>query len=70
MVKIGDKVVVAHLKDDKGNTILEYGVVLGIRSEPLERIKVEFEGNRYPSPLWISPRLLQENQQNKESNDR
>jgi hypothetical protein len=58
---IGSKVVIYHLKDNKGNYIKETGTIVDVMSEPLERIKVKFEGDRYPKPLWISHRLLRGN---------
>ena len=56
---VGDKVRVKHLKH-KGELIEEEGLIVDLMEEPLNRIKVQFEGSRYPRPLWISPRLLRE----------
>lgn len=59
-LKIGDMVVIHHLKDNKGNYIPESGLVIDIITDPLERIKVSFNGDRYEKPLWISSRFLKE----------
>lgn len=36
----------------------ESGVIVDKMTNPLTRIRVDFDGNKYPRPLWVSLRLL------------
>ena len=48
LLTVGDRVLIAG----------EWGTIIDKMTDPLTRIKVDFDGDKYPRPLWVSLRLI------------